>query len=302
VNEIYAFYPPKRAGMIFHLSAIALLTLLGAAGFWQAMHANVGPVFLLYLLPFLIALPLVPFLIFRLNNLENASYTLARDSLTLRWGLRLEVIPMNTVQWVRPASDLQGTLRLPRLRWPGAVLGTRRLPGGSTVIEFMASQTDGLLVVAAPGRLIAISPENPDAFLRTYQHFIELGSLLPPTPQSVHPTVVITRVWRSRPARFLTLGGALLSLGLLVWVSLLVPGLSEVSLGFLPDGTPHHPVPGIRLMLLPLLNGFSYVLNLFLGVAFFRREETQALAYLLWAASIFVSVLFFAAVYFSVAV
>jgi LacI family fructose operon transcriptional repressor len=86
VNEIYAFYPPKRAGMIFHLSAIALLTLLGAAGFWQAMHADVGPVFLLYLLPFLIALPLVPFLIFRLNNLENASY--ARLAKLLEQGAR----------------------------------------------------------------------------------------------------------------------------------------------------------------------------------------------------------------------
>ena len=286
--------------MIFHLAAIALLTLAGAWGFWQSMHADVGPTFLLYLLPFLIALPLVPFLIFRLNNLENASYTLERDSLTLRWGLRLEVIPMNAVQWVRPADDLRESLRLPRIRWPGAVLGTRRLPGGSTVIEFMASKTGNLLVIAVPGRLFAISPESPDDFLRTYQHFIELGSLLPPAPQSVRPTVVITRVWQRRPARWLTLGGALLSLGLLVWVSLLVPRLDEVSLGFFPDGSRHTPVPGIRLMLLPLLNGFVYLLNLFLGVFFFRKAETRVLAFLLWAASVFVSLLFLAAVYFSI--
>jgi hypothetical protein len=298
VNEEFTFYPTRQARIVFHLIAIAALTLGGAWGLWQAVHSSVGPTFLLFLLPFLVALPLVPFLIYRLNNLENASYTLERDSLRLRWGLRIEAIPMILVQWIRPASDLQGSLRLPRLRWPGAVLGTRQLSGGKTMIEYFASQSRDLLVIATPGRLFAISPANPNDFLRAYQHFTELGSLLPPAPQSVHPTILVTRLWQARPARYLILTGAALSLGLLVWTSLAIPGREQVSLGFLPNGAARSPIPSIRLMLLPILNSFAYLVNLFSGLVFFRRAEARPLAYLLWSASIFVSILFLSVVYF----
>jgi len=299
MDETYTFLPPRRAGVIFHLGAIAALTLGGAWGLWQAMHTDIGLAFLLYLLPFIVALPTVPFLLYRLNALENSAYILARDSITLRWGLRLEVIPMNAVQWIRPAADLTGALRLPRVHWPGSVLGTRNFPGGSTVIEFMGSQPSALLVIAAPGRFFAISPHNPDEFLRAYQYFTELGSLLTPASQSVRPTIVMTRVWRTPPARGLTLLGILLSLVLLVWASLRIPGLQQVSLGFSSDGMPRTPIPGIRLMLFPILNGFIYLFNLWVGLNLFRRAETRTLAYLLWGASVFVAVLFLVAMYFA---
>jgi hypothetical protein len=298
VNDAFVFYPPKRAGIIFHLGAIAILTFGGAWGLWQAVHSDIGLTFLLYLLPFLAALPLVPFLIYRLSNLENASYTLERESLRLRWGLRVETIPMVEVQWIRPATDLRGSLRLPPLRWPGAILGTRRLPGGGTVVEFLAARSWGLLVIATSEKFFVISPSQPNDLLRTYQHFTEMGSLRPPPPQSVHPTVLVTRLWGTPAARYLTLGGGLLGLGLLIWVSLAISGLEQVSLGFTPAGTPRTFIPSIRLMLLPVLNGLIYLANLFLGIAFFRREETQPLAYLLWGAGVLVSALFLAAVYF----
>ncbi len=270
----------------------------GAWGIWQAAHSSVGPTFLFSLLPFLIAIPLVPFLVYRLSNLENASYTMERDSINLRWGLRFVSIPMAKVQWVRPASDLGRSMRQPPFRWPGSVLGTRNLPGGATVIEFLASQTRDLLVIATPDRLFAISPANPNNFLQAYQHYTEMGSLRTPPAQSIYPSILVTRVWQDRPARYLILTGALLNIGLLIWISLSIPGLEQVSLGITPSGTPRSLIPSIRLMLLPLLNSFTFLTNLFLGMAFFRREENHPLAYLLWATSIFVSILFLAATYF----
>ena len=113
MDEQYVFFPPNRAGIIFHLVSIALLTLAGVWGLWQAVNIDLSINFLLYLLPFLIALLLVPFLIYTLSSLENASYTLERDSIRLRWGLRSEIIPMVNVQWIRPATDLSSTLPLP---------------------------------------------------------------------------------------------------------------------------------------------------------------------------------------------
>ena len=298
MNGEYVFYPPRRNGLIFHLVAITLLTLGGGWALWQAVNSSVGPTFIFYLLPFLIALPIVPFLIYRLNNLDNASYALERDSLSLRWGLRLEVIPMMDVQWIRPAGDLQESLRLPPIRWPGAVLGTRRLSGGRITIEFLAAHSRDLLVIATSKQFYAISPANPSEFLLAYQHFTELGSLLPPAPRSVYPTILISRAWRDRLSRTLIFLGFLLGLGVLIWVSLVIPNMDQVSLGFLPDGTPKVPIPSIRLMLLPILNGFIFLVNFFIGLAFFRREATKPLAYLLWGASVVVSILFLVALYF----
>lgn len=274
------------------------MTLAGAWGLWKAFHTSVGLTFLLYLTPFILAVPLVPFLIYHLSNLENANYTLARDSIKLRWGLRIETIPMVNVQWIHPATDLGGSLRLPRFHWPGAVLGTRRLPGGTTDIEFLASQTRDLLVIATPKRLFAISPANATNFLQAYQHYTEMGSLLTPLAQSTHPSVLVTRLWKTRTARTLILAGMFLNLLLLIWISLKIPDLEQVSLGVTPSGEARSLIPSIRLMLLPLLNSFTYLTNLFLGMAFFRREENQTLAYLLWAVSIFVSILFSIATYY----
>jgi len=165
-------------------------------------------------------------------------------------------------------------------------------------IEFMASQTRGLLVIATSEKLFAISPANADNFLQTYQHFTEMGSLLPPPARSVHPAVLVVRLWGTRPARYLVLLGAILSLILLIWVSLSISDIEKVSLGITQTGAPRTPIPSIRLMLLPVLNYFIYLVDLLLGMALFRRTETQNLAYLLWSTSIFVSILFLAATYY----
>jgi hypothetical protein len=298
VNNQYVFFPPNRSGVIFHVTFIALLTLAGAWGLWQGFNTDVGLTFILYLLPFLLSLLLVPFLIYRLSNLENSSYTLERDSMRLRWGLRVETIPMVDVQWVRPATDLSGQIPSPRFRWPGAVLGTRRLPGGDTEIEFLASQTSTLLVIATAKKLYAISPKNQTEFLQAYQFLTELGSLAPPEPQSIYPTILITSLWNNRLARYLLLVATLLSLSVFIWVSVTIPNFEQIPLGFLPDGSAGNPVPSIRLMLLPTLNTIIFLVNLFLGVAYFRREETQPLAYLLWTTSTVTSLLFLAAIFF----
>ena len=125
----------------------------------------------------------------------------------------------------------------------------------------------------------------------------EMGALSIAEPYSVYPTFLLARIWSARGARGLWIAGLLLALGLLVWVGLTVPGLEQVSLGFLPSGEPRTPIPGIRLFLLPVLNAIFFVINTFLGVFFYRQEQHQTLAYLLWLTSIFLSLLFGIAIY-----
>ncbi|MBN1668197.1 MAG: hypothetical protein JW862_13985, partial [Anaerolineales bacterium] len=237
-----------------------------------------------------------PLLAYRLYTLHTSQYLLERDRLFFRWGLRTEVIPMSEVLWVRTRADLP-ELRLPRLGWPGAILGYRRLPNGAQV-EFLASQTRNLLVIATTQGLFAISPADVNALLHAYQRLNELGSLTPAASESVYPTFLLGRLWEMRPARYLLGSAALLSLGLVVWVSLAIPAHTELPLGYTAAGQPRSPIPAIRLTLLPVLNTIFLILNTFLGLFFFRRRTTWLLAYLLWGTSLVVAVLFLGAVFF----
>jgi len=297
VSETTLFYPSHRFGLIFHALAMLALGVGGAWGLYKATRAEVGPTFLLFLLLTLLAFSLVPLLAYRAYALWKASYTLERDGIRLRWGLREEVIPMDVVRWVRPADEIGYLLSFPRVRWPGAVLGIRRLPDGSQV-EFMAAQTRPLVLIAAFGRVFAISPADPDRFLRTYQRLNELGSLTPLPSRSLYPAFLLARVWANKLARYLILVGLILSLLLLVVVSLLVPSRPVISLGFNPDGTPTVPIPSIRMLLLPFLNTFFYLADLLGGLFFYRREGGQDLAFLLWGSGVLTALFFLGALIF----
>jgi hypothetical protein len=289
--------------LIFQGLAILALAAAGLWSLWRATQAVVGPVFLLYLLPSLLALALVPVLAYRAYAMWRAYYVLERDGLRLYWGLRAEDIPMDAVRWVRPAGEALSSLPLPLLRWPGSVLGVRRLPDGGQM-EFMAVQTSSLILVATPGRIFAISPDHPEDFLHKFQRFTELGSLTPLPARSVYPTFLLARVWASPLARYLLLGGLALSLLLLGWVSLSIPGHQTISLGFTPEGLTGDPVPAVQLLLLPVLNSFFFLADVLAGLFFFRYEEGpdvnlhRPLAFVLWGSGALTALLFLCAVFF----
>jgi hypothetical protein len=299
----FIFYPPRGPGLIFQGAVMLGLVAAGLWSIWQATQARVGPVFLLYLLPALFALAVVPFLAYRAYAMWKASYILEREGLHIQWGLRSEEIPMSAVRWVRLSGEIQGRLPMPALRWPGAVLGVRRLPDGGEV-EYLAAQSRPLVLVATPERIYAISPHDPVEFLKRYQQFAELGSLAPLPARSVFPSFLLARVWSTLLARYLLLAGLALSLILLAWVSLAVPSRPAISLGFTPEGIPSEPVPSVRLILLPVLNLFFYLASVLAGLYFFRSEGLPEanvrvpLAYLLWGSGALTPLLFLLGVFF----
>ena len=297
MNESLIFFPPHRLGLITHIIGILAAIAVGFLGLWQAASAQIGLSFLLFLIPILIALVLAPLFGYRAYALWRASYTLQRDGIQLKWGLREETISMDSINWVRDSQELSANLPLPRLRWPGAILGVRHLPDG-TQIEYLSAQSNQMILVSADERVYAISPANPEEFLLAYQRFAELGSLTPLPPHSAYPANLLRRVWASSPGRYLTLSGLLVSLVLLILVSLSVPSRPEISLGFNSDGTPSEMAPSVYLLLLPVLNTLFYMVEWLFGLYFFRSDETRTLAYLLWGSGLFTAVLFIIATLF----
>ena len=220
-----------------------------------------------------------------------------RDGFRLLWGLRGEDIPMNRVLWVSMADTPDHPLLKPRLRWPGCVLGRRRQPDG-TIVEFMAARSKPLTLISTPGRVFALSPQDPLAFMQAYQRLSELGSLTSIAPRSYYPNFLLARLWADLRARTLVLAGFALSLALVIWVSLAIPGRAEIALRLTPAGAPLDPQPSIRLLLLPVLNGFFFSIDLLVGLYYYRKAESQLLAFLLWGSGVLTCLLFLGAVAF----
>jgi hypothetical protein len=302
-TEEFLFTPPRRAGLLFLLGLILIFLGGAALGLYRASQAQIGPIFIVSMLPALLAVVFVPFLAYRLYCLQASSYILERDGLRLRWGLRVEHIPMSEILWVGRQSDYSGLLPLPVIRLPGAVVGVRQVHGAAQaysprLVEYMASESHGLILIGVKERIFAISPSDADSFLFDYQRFTELGSLTPLVGRSVYPSFLLGRVWRSLPARLTLLASLVLSLVLTGWVVLAIPAHTQVHLGFYPDGSPGDLVPAVQLLLLPVLNGIIVSVDVVAGLFFFRREQTQNLSYLLWGSSALVPLLFLLGVFF----
>ena len=96
--------------------------------------------------------------------------------------------------------------------------------------------------------------------------------------------------------RWLWLAGLFINIGLLAWVSLIVPTLGRISLGFLPSGAAGTPSAGAGLILIPVLSIFLFALGWVMGLVFYRSEPYRVLAHIVWASGLVTSVLFLVAV------
>jgi len=298
-TKVGHFPPAKQFGLILHGVIILLLASTSAWGFFNLTSAQVGPMFVSFLLIGLIAFAPIPFLGYRAYALFKADYYIDRDSLAILWGLRIEDIPLTDIEWVRPASDLTEPLSLPRFRLPGGVLGTRRHPDLGAV-EFIASSARNLILIATSKHIFAISPRDAASLVRTFARATDLGSLVPTEAKSVYPSFVISQAWESPIARFLWMTGLLLNLGLVAWVGILIPSLSQVPFGFDPFGVPGATVPSVRLILLPLISALMFVTGLIAGLYFYRWEKQRPLAFIVWISSSLCALLFLMAVLFLV--
>lgn len=294
---MHEFPPPRQRGLALHITLTIVLGSISLIALWLTFQTQVGMLFAVYvLLFFAMGIP-TPILAYRAYALTRANYLLDRNSLRLIWGLRVEDIPLTDVEWVRPVAGLMAPISLPWFRLPGGILGVTRQPDIGRV-EFLASEAGTLLLVATARQIFAISPENPAAFAAAFQKTIEMGSLQPAQGRSQYPTFVVVRAWDLPQVRFFWLAGSFLNIGLLVWVSMLIPTVQRAPLGFGPAGLPLEPVAASQLILLPFLSILIFIVSWLAGLFFYRKPEQQVLAQAVWASSTLTTLLFLVALFF----
>ncbi len=290
------FQPPRQPGSAILASLIALcLGLILLAG-WQMAQGGSGERFVLALMLALAGFLPLPWLGYHLYALQRAAYLLDRDRLILRWGLRLEQIPIADLEWVRAAAA-QENVPSPPLHLAGLLIGRRRTAEWGEV-EFLASDSRSLLFVGTVRGVYAISPSDSQAFLATLQRVLESGSLTTTPAQSLYPSFVVVQAWSSPWARFFWIGAFLINVGLLAWTGWLIPALPGVSLGFLANRQPAEAVPGTYLLLLPIISLFFFFVAWVAGLFLYRRAEQRPLAHVLWFGSLLSSIAYLLALRF----
>lgn len=291
------FPPPKQRGLIVHGVLILILSMIAITGFINLSRNDVGSAFLISLLISLFSFAPIPFFIYRAYSLWRADYHMDRDSLAISWGLRVEDIPLTDIEWIRSAEDLTRPISLPPLPFPGGLLGVRRHPDLGT-IEFLASDSKKLLLVATAKRVFVISPSDTTGLMQTFARATELGSITPTDAKSVYPSFVVTQAWQSGLARYLWLTALFLNLGLFIWASIIIPSTPSVALGPQFIGSALETVPSSQLIIFPLASLLLSIAGWIAGLYFYRWDKERVLAFIVWGSSTLTSLLFLLAVLF----
>ena len=282
-NEKQVFLPARTTGLILHAGMLLLLLAGVVALLLIGFTHNVGWRLVFYLLGAVTLIALIPFVAYRGYALLHATYTIERDGLRVRWGLRSEDLPLPEVTWVRPASDLNIPLKLPMFSFPGAILGYTDHPELGKV-EFIASSSPDLVIVSSINKTLVLSPEEPEEFSNRFQRAIEMGSLSPIGPYTAKPAAYLSQVIESRSARGLIFLSVGLALVLLAVTSLLVPLRDAIFFGYDANTLPVDLVPSSRLLLLPVIGILFVFINLIAGLYFYRKPETRTSSFFIWAA------------------
>jgi hypothetical protein len=153
-----------------------------------------------------------------------------------------------------------------------------------------------MVVVQSRDHCLAISPKDVDAFLRAVTEALRMGALSSHEGVDARPNFALARLVSDRTALLLVLPGGLLPLALFGYLLLVVGGISgQVAFGFDTAGAIDTLAPPGRLLLLPMIGGASWFLNLFSGLWMYRTSTNRPLAYVLWAGAILIGALLWGA-------
>jgi hypothetical protein len=293
MNNFQEFRPARQRGLIIHIG-ILFLSMAASGGFLLLANTQEKRgFFILYLIGCVVAFLPIPLTLYRLFSLLRAKYIIDRDGFHIQWGLRTEDIPMHEIEWLRTASDMPYAIPLPRFSIQGAITGNQRTDDLGN-LEYLASDSRMLILVASRQKIFVISPRDSEEFLKSFRYFAEMGSITPIQARSSNAEFLTTTLFKDKYARAFILGGLILSLILLITVSFIIPSKDSVTLGFNPTSKAIEQAPSERLLLLPVATFFMLVTDVSLGSYLYRKEGLRMASYFAFASSFILPLSFLA--------
>jgi hypothetical protein len=229
--------------------------------------------------------------LYRAYTLGTTRYTLSRDALDLRWGLRRELIPLNQVEWARPISDFESRLPLPWFRLPGSIFSSLDITGlGPT--QFVATDPSDIILAHTKYQTYVISPQNLNGFTQQFNRYAELGQTSRVQPISASFRSIWDETWRDERAKML-IGIGLILVGV-AWLSAIAvvatfPEVTWVDLTLVSSN---------RLVLLAILATLFWLADLWTGLFYYLRGNVaKSLIYIVWGSSIVASLILIIAMF-----
>lgn len=266
------------AGFLLSMAAVVV-------GILQ-MVAAVGLAFIGFLALTLAGLIGIVLLGSALLGLMRAQYLVDRNSLLLRWGRRVERIPIVDIEWVRTFDSLGLEMHVPRFYQLGIVRGIINQRELGTV-EFLSDTVAQSIFIATQNRVYVVSPTEMDAFLTRIREAMESGSLMPTQALSVDQATVLEGIWQRPIGRLLLTALLVCNLALLAIVQLTVSTPNGV-LAFQQQTV----ITVVSLNLMPYLSIAFGLLDLGLGIFFYQVRKQPQIAFVLWASGGVLPVLF----------
>lgn len=198
--EPVAFRPPRALGVIVGgaLTAWAIVAALLAV----RIAADAGAEFKTFLAWVVVAVCMV--LAFAFANwtysLLSLAYVIDRDTLTIRWGFRQVVVPIDAIQRMVPGRTLDEA-KVDGLNWWGCHVGSadvKRL--GYTLFYSTHSDPEELLYLVTNGESYALTVLDQAAFAEEIQARAALGPVEQHAQRSEATGMAALPFWRDRVA------------------------------------------------------------------------------------------------------
>ena len=276
--ETVAVQPPRALGVIVGGGFVVWAAVFSALSARVAIGAPAEfKTFLAGLVAVLLALIAVVFANWA-YSVWSLAYVIDRDTLTIRWGFREVVIPIDTIQRMVPGRTLDEA-HVQGLNWWGCHVGAADVKRvGYTLFYSTHGSPDELLYVVTTEESYALTVLDQAGFAEKIQARAALGSVDPHVQRSAATGVAAFPFWRDRVAIGAAGISALLCAVLFAYVYASYPALPNViELSFPALGGVIRVGDKSELLKIAYLGGGVLALNTVLGVVVHARERAAGL-------------------------
>ena len=275
------FRPDHRAALSIHIAVGLTLGAMGVLGMLRLVRVPMDWQSALALLGVAVAAAGLPVILTRLAALARAGYDIDSQSLTIRWGDDLEVVPLDDILELRVGGALSPWMRRrvgARSRWSRARFTAEE---GQPVEAFATTSGANLVLVVTPRAALALSPDDLAGFVDAFSRYSAVISAKKVSRITSRPPTLVRELLSSVFAR-IVVASTSAALLLLAMVLLAVQPFLALEHPFTFDaaGLPSGLGSPARLILLPALGAMAWVVDLGLGWVAIRHRDFVA-AYML---------------------
>ncbi len=282
--------PPRRLGALVGGLFACVTLVLDVFWVWQVTNWPITFITFIQSLLVLLSLPWLGLLGYWLYGLFTLKYHLDRNRLFIRWGPTWQVIPLPDIERVEVGPQLTSRLRYRGAWWPGYWAGLGEVADVGLTLFYATAPAARQVLLVTPALAYAISPPDPEAFIREFRLRRRMGPTQWVEQSSHRPTFARWSFFSDRAAQgLLALAGLTTAalFGRLCWRYPSLP--ARLALHFDAQGRADRIGQQSELFVLPIIGLLVLAVNLVLGFLLYRRERVGA--YLVWGSAAAVHVL-----------